>query len=383
MKIINRFADRFAKVTTLPVGTYHLQTTLDEKPYRLHLRLHEDGTGLLIVNASTVLQLNPTAAEYAYEMIQGHSPEEAAKQIAARYRVSKGTALEDYNDFVDRIHTLISTPDLDPVSFLGFDLVAPRSADLTAPLRLDCALTYRLPPNTQADYAPTKRVGRELTTEEWKAILDQSWEFGIPQITFTGGEATLREDLPYLIAEAEKNEQVCGLLTDGLRLRDKQYLSVLLQTGLDHILFLLQPDQEESWQALQTVLAEDIFVTVHLTLNQENNVGAEETLERLAQIGVRSLSLTISDLSLQDAFNALRNKAAEIGLTLRFGLPVPYSAYHPVAYETQEDDVPEGAGKAWLYVEPDGDVLPAQGMADHILGNLLTDSWNKIYPLRT
>ena len=105
MKIINRFADRFAKVTTLPVGTYHLQTTLDEKPYRLHLRLHEDGTGLLIVNASTVLQLNPTAAEYAYEMIQGHSPEEAAKQIAARYRVSKGTALEDYNDFVERIHT--------------------------------------------------------------------------------------------------------------------------------------------------------------------------------------------------------------------------------------------------------------------------------------
>jgi MoaA/NifB/PqqE/SkfB family radical SAM enzyme len=223
-------------------------------------------------------------------------------------------------------------------------------------------------------------VNRELTTEEWKAILDQAWEFGIPQITFTGGEATLREDLPYLIAEAEKNGQVCGLLTDGLRLQDKQYLSLLLQTGLDHILFLLQPNQEESWQALQAVLAEDIFVTVHLTLNQEDSGVAEETLEQVAQFGVQSLSLTISDLSLRDTFNALRNKAAELGLTVRFDLPVPYSAHHPVAFETREDDIPEGAGKAWLYVEPDGDVLPAQGMADHILGNLLTDSWSKIYP---
>jgi len=39
----------------------------------------------------------------------------------------------------------------------------------------------------------------------------------------------------------------------------------------------------------------------------------------------------------------------------------------------------DGAGKAWLYVEPDGDVLPAQGMADQILGNILRDEWEKIY----
>ena len=86
----------------------------------------------------------PTAAEYAFQMIQGSSADEAAKQIAARYRVSKGTALEDYNDFLERIHVLVSTPDLDPVSFLDFELVAPHSAKLIAPLRLDCALTYRL-----------------------------------------------------------------------------------------------------------------------------------------------------------------------------------------------------------------------------------------------
>jgi MoaA/NifB/PqqE/SkfB family radical SAM enzyme len=47
--------------------------------------------------------------------------------------------------------------------------------------------------------------------------------------------------------------------------------------------------------------------------------------------------------------------------------------------ETVEDNIPSGAGKAWLYVEPDGDVLPAQGMADKILGNFLRDPWETIY----
>ena len=44
-------------------------------------------------------------------------------------------------------------------------------------------------------------------------------------------------------------------------------------------------------------------------------------------------------------------------------------------------EIPEslsGAGKAWLYVEPDGDVLPQQGV-DRILGNILNDTWQSIW----
>jgi hypothetical protein len=379
MNIINRLADRFAKVQPLPVGVYHKQDMQDNQPYRVHLRLRPDGSGIFILNASTVLQLNATAAEYAYHFIHGTDFEEALKQISSRYRVSKEVARQDYEDFLDRIETLISTPDLDPVSFLDFERIAPHSADLTSPLRLDCALTYRLREDSNAEYAPTKRVDRELTTDEWRTILDKAWQAGIPHITFTGGEATLRDDLPELIAHAEKNGQVCGLLTDGLRLLDKEYLDLLLQTGLDHMLFLLQPENDQSWVALKMVMTEDIFVTVHLTLNRENIQNAEETLERLAKFNVTSLSLTSSDPSLNDTFDDLRDKAAALGLTLKFDLPVPYSSSNPVVYEVQESAVPEGAGKAWLYVEPDGDVLPAQGYSAQVIGNLLRDEWKQIY----
>jgi len=379
MNIINRLADRFAKIQPLPEGVYHKQDIQDDKPYRVHLRLKPDGAGIFILNASTVLQLNATAAEYAYHFIHGTEPEEAVEQIASRYRVSREVARQDYEGFMDRIETLISTPDLDPVSFLDFERIAPHSADLTSPLRLDCALTYRLRPDSDAEYAPVKRVERELTTDEWRTILDKAWQAGIPHITFTGGEATLRQDLADLIAHAEKNGQVCGLLTDGLQLLDKEYLDLLLQTGLDHILFLLQSENDRSWAALETAMAEDIFVTVQLTLNRNNITTAESVLERLAKLNVTSLSMTSSDASLGDTFDALRDKAATLGLTLRVDLPVPYSEYNPVVYETTEDAIPEGAGRAWLYVEPDGDVLPSQGNSSKVLGNLLRDEWKTIY----
>jgi len=126
-------------------------------------------------------------------------------------------------------------------------------------------------------------------------------------------------------------------------------------------------------------MPQDIFVTVHLTLNKDNIDNAEKTLERIAKLEVSSLSLTLADKSLQDAYDALRDKVAELGLAIKFDLPVPYSAYNPVDQETQEDDVPAGAGKAWLYIEPDGDVLPAQGMADEVLGNFLHDEWSTIH----
>jgi hypothetical protein len=377
MKIFNRLADQFKKVQPLPEGLYHLQ--VEGQPLRVHLRLLKDGSGLLILNASTVLQLNPTAAEYAYHYIKGASLEDAAKEIAARYRIGRAQALEDYADFTDRIQALLETPDLDPVSFLDFERVAPHSADLTAPLRLDCALTYRVTAGTNPDAAPVKRVTRELTTDEWRLVLDKAWQAGIPHITFTGGEPTLRDDLPDLIAHAEKLGQVCGLLTDGLKLADKKYLILLLQTGLDHILFLLQPENKASWKALETIMPEDIFTTVHLTITAQNAGDAEKTLKKLSELDVKSLSLSVASPELGDTQIAVRNMASHLGLTLRWDLPVPYSASNPVTVETEDDQVPAGAGRAWLYVEPDGDVLPAQGEADKLMGNFLNDPWKKIY----
>ncbi len=372
-------AEKPKRAAPLPPDTHTFQSGPDEPAYRLHLRLLKDGSGILIVNAATVLHLNATAAEFAYHMMKGSEPDVVAERVSDRYQISLPEARKDYQDFRDRVQTMIHTPDLDPTTYLDFERVAPHSQYLTAPLRLDCALTYRLPTGTQAEYAPTRRVDRELTTEEWQSVLNKAWAAGIPHITFTGGEPTLRDDLPALIAHAEKVGQVTGLLTDGLKLANKTYLQNLLRTGLDHLLFILQPENPASWQALETILPEDLYTTVHLTVTPGNVAQSGETLQKLAGLQVKSLSLGASDASLHEALHGLHNQASSLGLTLRWDLPVPYSAENPVSHETIEDEVPSGAGKAWLYVEPDGDVLPTQGQADQILGNFLKDPWEKIY----
>ena len=79
----------------------------------------------MVVNARTVLHLNQTAAEYAYYYINGWSDELAAEEMEKRYRVSREQAHADYKDLADRIHELIRTPDLDPVTFLGFERTHP------------------------------------------------------------------------------------------------------------------------------------------------------------------------------------------------------------------------------------------------------------------
>ncbi len=377
MNILNRLTENFSKAQPLPAGVHHIQALQDDKPYRLHLRLHKDGSGLLILNAATVLQLNPTAAEYAFHFIKGTEPGEAAKQISKRYRVNKNTALADFENFTEQIHELISTPDLDPASFLNFERVVPHSTDFI--LRLDCALTYRLPENAQAEYAPVKRVDRELSTDEWKTIMDKAWQVGIPHIVFTGGEATLRDDLLMLIDHAEKNGQVCGLLTDGHKFVDESYLEMLLQTGLDHVMLILQPNEPRSWKAIETIVPQDLFLTVHLTLNKGNITDAKSILQKLANLGVENISLSAAESELQEKLTGLQDFASSLHLTLRWDLPVPYSSSYPITLETVDDEIPAGAGKAWMYVEPDGDILPAQGEPDKILGNFLEDNWEIIF----
>jgi hypothetical protein len=380
MNLFERIKTLFTSVTPLPTGVHHFQSPPEDKlPYRLHLRLQKDGSGVLVLNASTVLHLNPTAAEFALHYIRGATPGQAAKEVAGRYRISRGQAEKDYLDFIERIETLIHTEDLDPVSYLDFERVAPNSAELTAPLRLDCALTYHLPPGADPLNAPHKRVERELTTEEWTSVIDKAWAMGVPHIVFTGGEATLRDDLPALIARAEKNGQVCGLLTDGHKLVDNDYLNTLLQTGLDHLMIVLPSEGDLNWQAIQNALVADIFLAVHLTITPGNLRGVPALMGKLHEAGVEAMSLSISDQSLHDELSQLRDVAGEMGLRLVFDLPVPYSTANPVTLEVADDAEPAGAGKAWLYVEPDGDVLPAQGMANVILGNILRDAWENIY----
>lgn len=378
-KIEDFFDSFYTKAETIPAGIYLYQAPPDaELPYKLHLRVESDGSGILILNASTVLHLNQTAAEYTYHLIKGLDKAAIADIVSQRYSIPRETAETDLAEFMDKIDALVNSQDLDPVTYLDMERVAPYSQKLSAPYRLDCALTYRVSDGTDASVAPTERVSRELSTAEWKTVMKNAWQAGIPHVIFTGGEPTLRDDLPELIAYAEELGLVSGLLSDGYKLASKKYAQELLNKGLDHILILANPDDKRFWNALKVLMPLNIAVTVHVTLTAANCAGFPALLDKIAKAEVFSISLSVADESLSDELQKAGQQAAALGMTQVWDLPVPYSASYPVAFELAGQKTPQGAGKAWLYVEPDGDVLPAQGV-NKVLGNLLTDSWEKIW----
>lgn len=382
-KLFKTLRDFFIPAKPLQAGVYHYQTPPDaDQQFRLHLRVDDRGKGLLIVNAATVLHLNQTATEHIYHFLHDAVPAEAAREISRRYQIDQADAREDYLNIQRKIKSLITIPDLDPVTFLDFSRQEPYTGAIRAPYRLDCALTYQLPEDSNPELAPQRRVDRELNTAEWTSLIDKAWEAGIPQIIFTGGEPTTRPDLLALINHAEKNGQVTGLLTAGLKLEDPGFLDDLLQSGLDHLMFALSPDQDRSWKALQAVLKEDLFTTVHITILPDLVDQLSALLNRLKEIDANAVSLSVSDPDnphLSQALAQAQTRLAELKIPLKWDLPVPYSSHNPVALELKRaQEQPEGAGKAWLYVEPDGDVLPAQGI-NQVLGNILREEWQDVW----
>ena len=88
------------------------------------------------------------------------------------------------------------------------------------------------------DSIVTKTNLETLTTQEAKIQLHQAKKLGIQEIEFTGGEVTLRKDLPELIAYA-KNElsfRVISIITNGIRLFKRDYVKSLVDAGLDDML---------------------------------------------------------------------------------------------------------------------------------------------------
>jgi MoaA/NifB/PqqE/SkfB family radical SAM enzyme len=209
--------------------------------------------------------------------------------------------------------------------------------------------------------------------------LEKSAKAGIPHLVFTGGEPTTRPDLIELIKYTEERDLVCGLITDGSRLSDPAYLHSLLDAGLDHLMLLLDDSESTSWEALKDAIAEDIYLTVHITIKKKNFGNIRKIIDKLSTLGVPSVSLSIDSKESSDFLSSAQQYIQQKGIKLVWDLPVPYSSNHPVAFEIAEnEEYFSGAGKAWLYIEPDGDVLPDQDDT-RILGNILIDPWEKIW----
>jgi len=368
-----------------------------------------DGRGLLVINASRVLHLNQTAAEYARLVLEDVSEDAAVRQVTRRYRVDARTARADFCRMQAQIKTLIRA-DGSTCPIIGLDLerVDPFSVSLTAPYRMDLALTYRCNNACPHCYVARPPDYAEMDTATWKAVLARVWEVGIPHVCFTGGEATLREELVELVATAEGLGLVAGLLTNGRRLSDAAYAQALVAAGLDHVQITLESHDEtvhdrmvaapgawrETVQGVRNAVAAGLYTTTNTTLTHENvNVNVariEETVAFIASLGVPTFACNsliyagrgttvgtgFREGELVPILERVREAARQHGLRLVWYTPTQYCALSPLQLELGVK-----ACTAALYnmcVEPDGAVIPCQSYYEP-LGHILRDPWQAIW----
>jgi radical SAM protein with 4Fe4S-binding SPASM domain len=385
-------------------GLYHYTRETEHEKSRIHLRLDPDGTGTLIVNANNIMHLNPTAALMAWMILEEKSDSEITRTISKKWKVESGLLERDISDFHFQLEELLRPDGACAIHDLELEMNMPFSARPSAPYRMDLAVTYRCNNDCAHCYNARERNFPELGTEQWFKILDQLWALGVPHIVFTGGEATLRNDLPELIKHAESNGQITGLNTNARRLADERYVQQLVDAGLDHVQVTVEScvpeihDEmmrakgafKQTIQGLKNALQAKLYVMTNTTMLRTNLHTIPDTLDYLADIGVPTIGLNaliysghgltvgtgLRESELQPILDIATQKTNERGQRLIWYTPTQYCEFDPTA-----NNLGVKGCTAALYsmcIESNGNVLPCQSYY-HPLGNFLTDSWDSIW----
>jgi pyrroloquinoline quinone biosynthesis protein E len=255
------------------------------------------------------------------------------------------------------------------------------------PLSLLCELTYRCNLQCPYCYNPLDLDGYrdEIDTATWQRVIGEAADMGLVQIGFSGGEPTLRSDLPALIRTAAGRGLYSNLITQGTFLDDAR-IAELAAAGLDHIQISLQAPERDLADAIAGTVVHDrklvaiaavqrspIALTLNCVLHRKNHDSIAAIIELAASFGVRKLELA----NVQFYGWAYRNRGGLMPTReqVAHGLEVATDAKRRLAgqmeivyvlpdyFEDRPKACMHGWGRAFMTVAPNGTAMPCPGAA--------------------
>ena len=245
----------------------------------------------------------------------------------------------------------------------------------------------------------------ELTTAQWKEILAKLRAANVPQVTFTGGEPTLRADLVELVEVAQWF--VTRLNTNG-RLLTPELCRRLYEASLDSVQVTLYSHDpaihnalvgaegfDDTVAGIKNAVAAGLSVSVNTPLCSLNEDYAA-TVRFVNGLGVRyvtcsglipsgsaegaeSRATRLTEEQLTDVLRRAVTVAEELGMEMDFTSPgwLKEETLRSLGLTL----VPScGACLSNMAIAPDGGVIPCQSwLSSQPLGNMLTDDWDKIW----
>jgi radical SAM protein with 4Fe4S-binding SPASM domain len=281
----------------------------------------------------------------------------------------------------------------------------------THPILSELAVTYRCNLRCRFCYAGcncTRRPAQshpDLDTAALKLVLDiLSRDARVPSVSFTGGEPTLREDLPHLIAHARELGLRVNLITNGTLLDDAR-VRRLVDAGLNSAQISLEGTTaathdaitqgpgsfNRSLASLHAFRNAGIVAHSNTTLNRLNAREAvsfpefvrAQGLPRFsmnlmmpAGAGLQERDLVIPYTTAGPLVDRIRAEAARHAVEFHWYSPTPICLFNPI---------PRGLGNkgcaacdGLLSVAPNGDVLPCSSYPQPV-GNLLRDGFDSTW----
>ena len=302
----------------------------------------------------------------------------------------------------------------EPEAAVGLLSLSDYAPEMTAPHRMDLMVSamekdgsWHCNQKCLHCYAAGQPMGEtpELSTEQWKTALALLRKANIPQVTFTGGEPTLRSDLVELVQAAAWF--VTRLNTNG-RLLTPELCAGLYEASLDSVQVTLYSAEgnihnqlvgtngfNDTVQGIRHAVEAGQFVSVNTPLCSLNTHYAE-TLRFAHSLGVRyatcsglipsgsacgqeSRATALTPEQLTDVLRQAVDTAEELGMELDFTSPgwLDEETLHAMGLHL----IPScGACLSNMAVTPDGKVVPCQSwLSDEPLGDLLHDDWADIW----
>ena len=399
---------------------------------RIHLipctKPDRDTPFVAILNGQDILPLNLSWAILLTNLIEALQPHAGtelkdadwsainAQAVAATRKIYRKTEpLQIESDLQMMLDTLIAVAQgkepplhIQPISLAQY---APRMA---APHRMDLMISTMVKDNAwhcnqkclhcYAANQPLSAVP-EMDTDQWLAVIEKCRSIGIPQLTFTGGEPTLRQDLVKLVQAAQWF--VTRLNTNG-RMLTSALCKDLRAASLDAVQITFYSADEavhnelvgvdgytDTVNGIKNALAAGLNVSLNTPLCSLNK-DYRATVEFAHSLGIRYLTcsgLIPAGNAAESASKSVRLTPEELTEVLRPAMDFALSHGMEVNFTSPgwlDEDTLTGLGFAQIpscgaclsnmAVAPDGTVLPCQSwLTGHGLGHILRTPWNRIW----
>lgn len=383
---------------------------------------------LVILNGYYILPLGYTLAQLLSAFIdevnaydgkpisdeEGHTIfENSVKAVSKIYpHVDPEAIADDLEDLLDVLFEVARggkpSVHIEKMSVRAYspNMAAPHRMDLMIAAMTDGEGRWQCNQKCKFCYAAGQSLGKssEMTTVEWKTVLDRLKQARVPMVTFTGGEPTLRPDLVELVDHAKWF--VTRLNTNGVALTD-ELVKGLKAASLDSLqvtLYSADPTihneltgsdhHADTIAGIRRAVEAGLDVSVNTPLCRANADYAS-TLALIHSLGVRFVTVSglictggaagkhsQNDLTADELFGivkAAKDFCNTHDMEMDFTSPglIPADKLDGLGM-----NIPScGACLSNMAIAPDGTVVPCQSWlgGDAALGHILRDDWKSIW----